>query len=631
MTANGHLWARFIFLHMLIEHEPQLCYNSEENTDGACADQYLTNIFSEENFAMEEFEQMNSGLSRFAEETLLDSFMKIARVNLLTGEYKFLKMEEVLQDEGYSDIPSIYEYIRKQVTDKLVLSEYAEDYLKFSDPAYVQARVFSGERRVVQSYTRKAGDHYMWATFAIIAPENCTPENPWAIFTWREADTDTITMVDALSTLSAIYYKIVKANLTRDTFECVKVDNEELKTYINRFKKVSDWWGDFAESGNIYEEDREVFRQFMDLDQLRLYFKEEKTRLSCRYRRKINGEFRWVQVDFVPSIEYREDSQVLIMYMKDVHEEHLLELQAREELVDNYNRDALTMLYNRHKFNEDLEELRKSDHSSLTCLYVDVNGLHELNNKLGHEKGDNMLCSVADALRKYFPEERLYRIGGDEFVMLSTGLSRHSVEHLATEVRVDLQKDNYEISVGVESGALDSTVYKIVGAAELAMRTDKERYYKQNGDRRKNRAINEELEKMLLEKQDAETFLKVIATKFAGVYFVNMKLDTLRHIYIPNYFLQLLEKTDFSYSKALRLYAEKFVKEEHQELFFRVLDYDRLAEELKRDEVVQFSYQKVDGTWMNLRILSTEEEEKQETVWIFLDENKDLYKMDARA
>ena len=61
-----------------------------------------------------------------------------------------------------------------------------------------------------------------------------------------------------------------------------------------------------------------MYRQFTGIDRLRAYFREEKTKLSCRYRRKMDGEFRWVQMDLVPSIEYREENQILILYVKDV-------------------------------------------------------------------------------------------------------------------------------------------------------------------------------------------------------------------------------------------------------------------------------------------------------------------------
>lgn len=574
---------------------------------------------------MTEAERKSDDLFGFVEKTMLNSFMKIAGVNLLTGEYRFLKREQILRDVDLTGISSIYTYIEKQVKDKLVLSEYADEYLKFADPGYVQKRVFGGEKRILQRYTRKAGDRYIWVTFSIVATRDCSVEKPWAVFTWQEADPDTTTMMDALFPLSSLYYKILKINLTRDSFECFKVDLREQEQYADRLQRISEWWDWFAKNGEIFPEDEKSYRQFTDLDRLRACFREEKAMHSCRYRRWIGDEFRWVQMDLVPSAEYRDENQVVLLYVKDIQEEYLRELQSRRELVDSYNRDALTLLYNRHKYNEDLENLKEDADGLLTCLYVDVNGLHELNNKLGHEKGDTMLCSVADALRKFFPEERIYRIGGDEFVMLSTRLSRHSVEQMIPEMRRDLDKDYYEISVGVESGSRKAAVYQIVGAAELAMRADKELYYKRKGDRRKNREIDKELERMLAEKQDAETFLKVIATKFAGVYFVNMKSDTLRHIYIPTYFLQLLEQTNYCFSEAIRLYAARFVKEEYQALFFKASDYVYLSKRLRQAETVQFSYQKVDGTWMNLRITGVGAEEKQECIWIFLDEKAGLY------
>lgn len=53
---------------------------------------------------------------------------------------------------------------------------------------------------------------------------------------------------------------------------------------------------------------------------------------------------------------------------------------------------------------------------SLSCVYVDVNGLHELNNASGHEKGDQMLQTVALELQGRFGRDNCYRTGGDEFV-----------------------------------------------------------------------------------------------------------------------------------------------------------------------------------------------------------------------
>ena len=57
---------------------------------------------------------------------------------------------------------------------------------------------------------------------------------------------------------------------------------------------------------------------------------------------------------------------------------------------------------------------------------MDAVGLHEINNHLGHEAGDHMLRSIADGIRKYFPDDCAYRIGGDEFVLRVRHISRRS-------------------------------------------------------------------------------------------------------------------------------------------------------------------------------------------------------------
>lgn len=66
--------------------------------------------------------------------------------------------------------------------------------------------------------------------------------------------------------------------------------------------------------------------------------------------------------------------------------------------------------------NAKLLQVRKK---RLACIYIDANGLHEINNARGHLAGDQMLRFIADTLKVSFGEEALYRIGGDEFVVFS--------------------------------------------------------------------------------------------------------------------------------------------------------------------------------------------------------------------
>ena len=564
-----------------------------------------------------------SELRTFIESSLVECFYRIFRVNVNTGEFEIYKDNGLFNDDELREIPDIYAYMQKLIADKIIFPEYTTICRRFTNPEYVRKSVFSGEKRIVQSYKARTTKGIQWVTFTIIVGHDCGPENPSVLFAWREADSDAMTLLDTLPTISTLYDKLLRINLTNNTYEPVIVDSDEQQQLVGGVINMYEWWAGYSQSGNVATEDMGAFSTLTKTGSLQKRFAEDPTPVNFRYRRKIDGEFRWAQLELSPSVEYSEENQVMLLSLRDVHEDYTEQLRRRQELLDTMNRDALTSLYNRLKFNEDIESLgEKSNSQSFTCLYIDVNGLHELNNLLGHQKGDDMLCCVADTLKKYFPDDRVYRIGGDEFVVLSIKLSKSETELAVDKVRRELRRDNYEMSVGIETGACGENVEKIVAAAELLMRNDKADYYQRNGDRRKKRQMNEELEQMLVEKHDSDRFLNIIANQFPGVYFVDHASDTIRHINIPNFFEELLEETDACFSAAMKLYVERFVKGEYHDLFDDIISYDKLDQKLNETGDVQLVYQKTDGTCMNLRIIKVDRQEndKPESIWIFTEE-----------
>lgn len=83
--------------------------------------------------------------------------------------------------------------------------------------------------------------------------------------------------------------------------------------------------------------------------------------------------------------------------------------------------DGLTDLLNRTSYMEELKKLDESHNFHVLLALYDVNNLKYVNDTYGHQKGDEMIRRVADALREYLgPFGKCYRIGGDEFVFLST-------------------------------------------------------------------------------------------------------------------------------------------------------------------------------------------------------------------
>lgn len=283
--------------------------------------------------------------------------------------------------------------------------------------------------------------------------------------------------------------------------------------------------------------------------------------------------------------------------------------------------DSMTDLLNWNGFHEDLVALKGRSLSSLACVYADANGLHEINNRLGHAAGDEMLTQIAKALSTSFPDDTVYRVGGDEFAVLCLNRSRQAVEGRLGLVQEIIRRTGYEmLSVGVAWCDKNIDPSAIVKAAEKNMREDKKRYYASPDRERQLRFLDEKTAQVFSRQRDMETFLTALAPQFKGVYFVNLEQDTIRHLFIPSYFERLLEEQDGTFSKGLIQYVEKLVKPEYVPAMKRLCDYGDLKARLDSGETPELSFEKKDGSWLQLRITRTEGGRKaeQETLWIFM-------------
>ena len=293
------------------------------------------------------------------------------------------------------------------------------------------------------------------------------------------------------------------------------------------------------------------------------------------------------------------------------------ELNEQLNMIANY--DSLTGTMNRNSYHTKLDVLTGGEYDSLACIYIDVNGLHEINNHLGHQAGDQMLKTVARVLQCTFPQSDIFRIGGDEFVIFCENFDAQNVYERMKAAQQDLSTQHYEISIGIEWRDKNIEIKTMVNLAEAAMQENKKQYYKGNGKERQVRALDQKLEQLVSEKEDADAFLSILAPEFKGVYFVDLGLDTIRHLFIPAYFEGLLKEANHVFSKALLLYIYRFVVPQYHQRFEKYCDYSYVEAQLKDHATMEYTYQKTDGTWMKLRILKfrTYTEQHRETLWIF--------------
>ena len=163
-------------------------------------------------------------------------------------------------------------------------------------------------------------------------------------------------------------------------------------------------------------------------------------------------------------------------------------IRIHAAMKEQGERDSLTGLYNRNRYESDLTEYRDYSGGPLTCVYIDVNGLHELNNTQGHKAGDIMLKSVADQIRQMFGSSHTYRIGGDEFVTFIPETEADVIEKRCLRIKTELAKSNYHISVGTHREEQISSIEDLIKAAEKKMYDEKRKYYENTSHDRRRKA-----------------------------------------------------------------------------------------------------------------------------------------------
>ena len=292
-----------------------------------------------------------------------------------------------------------------------------------------------------------------------------------------------------------------------------------------------------------------------------------------------------------------------------------LDLIAKN-MKEIYRQDSLTGLLNRNAYDSDVEQLRSADIGAVVCVYADMIGLHEVNNHLGHKQGNRMLCEFADAARAFFGDDRLYRIGGDEFVIISSAHTEAQTRKQLNYMRERLHTQGCEISVGVASSESTSDLPKIIEQAENEMRREKKEYYVRGGSKRQLRGLNKKLEDILVRNQDMDSLLRHLNGRYSIACMVNLRTDSQRAIMVPDYFQKMLDAHDGSFKSALHDYCERLVAPFCKDSFSLLMDYDFIHARVESVGVLQYGYTRNDGEKFLLTIFA-DRRSKDETMWVF--------------
>lgn len=155
---------------------------------------------------------------------------------------------------------------------------------------------------------------------------------------------------------------------------------------------------------------------------------------------------------------------------------------ARRKLKVIAETDLNTQIPNRNAYENHMQDYPLRCANTLSCVYVDVNGLHELNNTKGHDAGDVMLKTVAQEMVKTFGIKDSYRIGGDEFVAFVVDENPRMVRERMRALEANVEADGYSVAVGCATcSAGGIQMEALIKQAETRMYDAKNEYYRKRG------------------------------------------------------------------------------------------------------------------------------------------------------
>jgi diguanylate cyclase (GGDEF)-like protein/PAS domain S-box-containing protein len=203
---------------------------------------------------------------------------------------------------------------------------------------------------------------------------------------------------------------------------------------------------------------------------------------------------------------YRPMPNHFITLFQDITDRKIMEDKLKSAALT----DELTGLLNRRGFIALAEQQRKmTDRTkmSMSLIYIDLNGLKIINDRLGHLAGDQALIDTSNILKKSFREaDIIARMGGDEFAVLLTDHGEIFEEKIiVNNLRDKLRKHNeqgahrYELSLSIGMAQYETkhpcSIDKLLNKADILMYKDK-----------KHQKTHENMTKQKMERRTSERF-----------------------------------------------------------------------------------------------------------------------------
>ena len=278
--------------------------------------------------------------------------------------------------------------------------------------------------------------------------------------------------------------------------------------------------------------------------------------------------------------------------------------------------DALTGVLNRVAYNNDLHIINEEQPLDFSCVYIDVNELHYCNNKYGHAAGDEMLLFIAHTLKDVFFGQKVYRMGGDEFLVFTRDLSQDMIKKDIDIFLEHLKSRHYHVAIGMSFRSQNTNTEEMVREAEVKMYENKAKYY-QNKEQKMNALTENAFVHAKTGIAEIDAMLSILKENYNGIYRVSLDTDKAKHVLMPTYLGY--SETEENFSKLFAKYVSEFADRDYHRSLLSFQNYDALAKQLDEGKTPKITYKKTNGETVTLSVhkLCDSNEQTADTLWIF--------------
>lgn len=250
---------------------------------------------------------------------------------------------------------------------------------------------------------------------------------------------------------NVLFDNVLEADITND---CLIGENASALTTLLNIPSDSSYSKtiDCISRKMVQADFSEEYRKTLSPQNVLKIFEMGSNMLEYECIERSDGEhYRWIRVNYCIYNSNVTNCVKIISYVKNIDEEK----RAYTQLIEKASTDQMTGLLNKTSTKEIVSDLlKKHADESNTILMIDIDDFKSINDKYGHNVGDDVIVSICGIIKKNFRETDIIgRMGGDEFlVCLRENFASSDIQLKVMRLLTAIQAFSYEYNHESVSG-----------------------------------------------------------------------------------------------------------------------------------------------------------------------------------